>query len=143
MLCEDDEAVRRALSVLEQRGARYRFGAPLDVRWFAGGWSSHLEFLDGDRRVRIDFFFRPPRLAAADRERVWQRAGSAPVPFTDERTTALMKMTDRERDWAFVGELARLMPDARDPLLFSRSARDIRGLAADHADSARELSALR
>lgn len=143
MLREDDEAMRHVLAVLERRGAHYRFGAPLDVRWLTGGWSSHLEFLDGDVRVRTDFFSRPPRLTAADRERVWLRAESAPIPFTDECSTALMKMTDRERDWAFVGELARLMPDVRDQLLFSRSARDIRRLASNHADLVRELSAAR
>lgn len=143
MLREDDEALGHVLAVLGKRSARYRFGAPLDVRWLAGGWSSHLEFLDEDVRVRTDFFSRPPRLTAADRERVWLRAEGAPIPFTDERTTALMKMTDRERDWAFVGELARLMPEVRDKILFSRSARDIRRLAADHAGLARELSAAR
>jgi len=143
MLREDDEALRHVLAVLGKRGARYRFGAPLDVRWLAGGWSSHLEFLDGEVRVRTGFFSKPPRLAAEERERVWRLAENAPIPFTDERTTALMKMTDRERDWAFVGELARLMPDVRDQLLFSRSARDILQLAAAHPAWLRELSAKR
>jgi hypothetical protein len=62
---EDDEAVRRILGVLSDRGARYRFGAPLDVRWLRGGWSAHLEFLEGPLRVRCDFFSRPPRIDAA------------------------------------------------------------------------------
>lgn len=143
MLREDDEALGHVLAVLGKRSARYRFGAPLDVRWLAGGWSSHLEFLDGDVRVRTDFFAKPPRLDADDREQVWRLAESSPIPFTDARATALMKMTDRERDWAFVGELARLMPDARDQLLFSRSARDILQLVAEHPDWIRELSATR
>jgi len=39
ILRETPEACRRALAVLERHGARYRPGAPLDVRWLAGGWS--------------------------------------------------------------------------------------------------------
>jgi len=74
---------------------------------------------------------------------VWRLAESSPIPFTDARATALLKMTDRERGWAFVGELARLMQDAREQLLFSRSARDILKLAAKHPDWIRELSATR
>jgi hypothetical protein len=143
MLREDDEATQHVLGVLERRGARYRFGAPLASRWLTGGWSSHFEFMEGDIRVRTDFFSRPPRLTESDRKRVWSAAELAAVPFTDARATALMKMTDRERDWAFVGELARLMPDARDQLLFSRSAWDILQLAAEHPAWIRELSATR
>ena len=51
--------------LLALRRARYRPGAPLDVRWLAGGWSSHFEFADErGRRVRCDFFSRPPRVSA-------------------------------------------------------------------------------
>ena len=59
---EDCEALDHILSVLEERGARYRFGAPLDSRWLAGGWSSHLEFSYAGVRVRTDFVSRPPRI---------------------------------------------------------------------------------
>ena len=44
ILREDAQTMDHVLSVLGQYGARYRFGAPLDVRWMAGGWSAHLEF---------------------------------------------------------------------------------------------------
>ena len=64
ILRESLEACARVLEVLEGHGARYRPGAPLDVRWLAGGWSSHFEFLDEKRRrVRCDFFSRPPRVS--------------------------------------------------------------------------------
>ena len=63
ILRETPEACRRALAVLEKHGARYRPGAPLDVRWLGGGWSSHFELNDSQsRRVRCDFFSRPPRI---------------------------------------------------------------------------------
>jgi len=63
ILREDGEAVGHALQVLARHGARYRFGAPLDLRWLAGGWSTHLEFRRGPLRLRTDFVTRPPRLA--------------------------------------------------------------------------------
>jgi hypothetical protein len=44
ILREESETMEHVLSVLAGYGARYRFGAPLDVRWLSGGWSSHLEF---------------------------------------------------------------------------------------------------
>lgn len=43
-----------------------------------------------------------------------------------------MKKTDRQRDYSFIGELARRMPSPRDRLLFSRSADDLIELARVH-----------
>ena len=43
ILREDEEALEHVLEVLAERQACYRFGAPLDRRWLAGGWSAHLE----------------------------------------------------------------------------------------------------
>ncbi|MCX7347435.1 MAG: hypothetical protein NTU78_17200, partial [Alphaproteobacteria bacterium] len=40
ILREDHQTMEHVLSVLERYGARYRFGAPLDVRWMASGWST-------------------------------------------------------------------------------------------------------
>src|SRR5690349_7678313 len=60
ILREDAEAATHALEVLSSHGARCRFGAPLDLRWLAGGWSSHLEFRRGPLRIRTDFVTRPP-----------------------------------------------------------------------------------
>jgi len=48
-----------------------------------------------------------------------------------------MKLTDRERDYAVIGELARIMPDPADQLRFSRSARDLIVLAEKHPELAR------
>jgi hypothetical protein len=76
ILRETPEACRKALAVLERHGARYRPSAPLDVRWLAGGWSSHFEFTDPDRRRAPDHGNRSRRspvkaaLAKGSREAV-------------------------------------------------------------------------
>jgi hypothetical protein len=71
VLREDEEALRHVLDVLASRGARYRFGAPLDVRWLAGGWSAHFEHSRDGLRLRTDFVTRPPRLSSESLERLW------------------------------------------------------------------------
>jgi hypothetical protein len=71
---ENPSDLAHILCVLERYGAIYRFGAPLDIRWLAGGWSSHFEFPHEGIRARTDFFTRPPRLSDSDlesREAAW------------------------------------------------------------------------
>ena len=58
---EDEESLHHVMKVLSDFQARYRFGAPFDLRWMKGGWSSHFEFRSPSLRVRTDFFTRPPR----------------------------------------------------------------------------------
>jgi hypothetical protein len=65
ILREDEETMQHILLTLAKFGARYRFGAPLDTRWVAGGWSAHFEFRYRQLRVRTDFATRPPRVAPA------------------------------------------------------------------------------
>lgn len=135
VLREDEEAVHHVLDVLAGRGARYRFGAPLDVRWLAGGWSSHFEhWLDG-LRLRTDFVTRPPRIFSAERDRLWEDADASASSVVALEPLALMKMTMREKDYAVIGELARRMRDPAAQLLFSRSSRDLIRLADDHPDA--------
>lgn len=143
ILREDEEALRHVLVVLARRGARYRFGAPLDVRWLRGGWSAHFQFLEHGMRIRTDFFTRPPRVEPAELERLWRDQQDRDPPFTDARMLAEMKKTDREKDYPFIGELARRMPEPRDQLLYSRSADDLIELALQHPGLARELSSTR
>lgn len=103
---ETTNACERVLAVLASRGARYRSGAPLDVRWLAGGWSSHFEFADErGRRVRCDFFSRPPRLDAGARSRLFSTA--EPLAVIDVESLIRMKQTQRAKDYAVIGELAR------------------------------------
>jgi hypothetical protein len=139
ILREDQEALDHVLDVLAQRGARYRFGAPLDPRWLRHGWSSHFEFRHAGLRVRTDFFTRPPRVSAAELQRLWREQEGRHPAFTDPAILLRIKQTAREKDWPVVGELARLLPDARAQLLCSRSARDMIELAAAQPQLAEEL----
>lgn len=132
ILREDVEATSRVLSVLASHGARYRFGAPLDVRWLRGGWSSHLEYRDEGLRLRTDFVSRPPRIDAATLGAMWAGAERTGDPVVGLEPLAAIKLTDREKDYAVVGELARRMADVRAQLLWSRSSRDLIALAAAH-----------
>ena len=143
ILREDIETAKHVLGILSQYGARYRFGAPLDVRWLSGGWSSHFEFKHDKLRVRTDFFTRPPRLSDTALEKVWKQEEEQEIPFIGLVELAEMKKTRREKDYAVIGELARRMEDPRDRLLYSRGARDLVSIAGDHPDVVRDLVALR
>ncbi len=140
ILREDEESLGYVRSVLERHGARYRYGAPLDVRWLAGGWSAHFEFRHEILRVRTDFVTRPPRLSVQDLEKLWNEQEGRPVPFLDPVLLAKIKKTNREKDYAVIGELARLMKNPADQLLHSRSARDLAELAGKHPDIVKALS---
>ena len=129
---EDKEALDHVLNVLSGFGASYRFGAPLDIRWLKGGWSSHFEFRHNNLRVRTDFFSRPPRIHPERLNRLWEEQKSSDLPFLNPKDLADVKKTNREKDYAIIGELARLMESPGDQLLYSRSARDILALAEKH-----------
>lgn len=139
ILREDTEALDHVLEVLARHGARYRFGAPLDVRWMSGGWSAHFEFAENGLRVRTDFFTRPPRVSPEELRLMWLEQEDRDPPFTNARILAEMKKTERERDYPFIGELARLMDDPRDQLRYSRSADDLIELGERHRDLVSEL----
>jgi len=143
ILRESQDALAHVLDVLERRGARYRYGAPLDVRWMRGGWSSHFEFRSEAIRVRTDFVTRPPRLDADDLAALWREQASSAIPVVDPRRLIELKKTNREKDYAVIGELARLLDDPRQQFLASRSARDLVALAVAQPELARELAATR
>jgi hypothetical protein len=112
---ETRDACARVLHELEARGAHYRHGAPLDVRWLAGGWSSHFEFFDEKRRrIRCDFVSRPPRVAAVSLAALFDRAGTNRLVAVDPESLILMKQTQRAKDYAVIGELAALLPPERE-----------------------------
>ncbi len=113
ILRESEAACARVLAVLGERGARYRLGAPLDVGWLAGGWSSHFEFFDErGRRVRCDFFSRPPRLSPVEVEALFTDSDQPPVVGVD--ALVRMKQSQRAKDYAVIGELARRLPAERE-----------------------------
>lgn len=141
---EESAALEHIREVLARHRARYRFGAPLDVRWLAGGWSSHLEFRTPDGlRVRTDFFTRPPRLSEDAIAALWRSQEGASIPFVGLRDLALMKMTQREKDYSIIGELARSLDTPADQLRFSRSARDLVRCARDHPQEAGRIREVR
>lgn len=109
---ETADACARVLDVMATHGASYRPGAPLDLRWLVGGWSSHFEFADErGRRVRCDFFSRPPRVPPDVVERRFEGARD-PLLVIDAESLVRMKQTQRAKDYAVIAELAsRLSPD--------------------------------
>jgi hypothetical protein len=112
---ESNDACDRVLSVLTNRGAHYRPSPPLDPRWLAGGWSSHFEFYDDrHRRVRCDFMSRPPRVARAAVDAIFERKHESPLIVVDLESLIAMKRTQRAKDYAVIGALATLLPPDRE-----------------------------
>ena len=105
------EACTHVLSVLSERSARYRPGAPLDVRWLRGGWSSHFEFFDAaKRRLRCDFVSRPPRISPPAIQAMFQTSTGESLLVVDREALILLKQTRRAKDYAVIGEVARQLP---------------------------------
>lgn len=129
ILREDEEAVSHILETLSRKGAFYRFGAPLDLRWLAGGWSSHFELRQEGLRLRTDFVSRPPRIPPEQLAHMWEEAEATGDDVVSPEPLAALKLTNREKDYAVVGELARLMTEPRQQFLYSRSSRDLMHLA--------------
>jgi hypothetical protein len=140
ILREDPETVSHILEVLSSHGARYRFGAPLDLRWLTHGWSAHFEFRRESLRIRTDFVTRPPRISADWLTRIWQDAETTENDVVGPEPLAALKLTNRDKDYAVVGELARLMTAPRSQFLYSRSSRDLMKLAEEHSDILAEVT---
>ncbi len=143
ILREEKEALSHILSVLSDYGAVYRFGAPLDIRWMRFGWSSHFEFMHENVRIRTDFCTRPPRISATDLESIWVNQKESDIPLIGLRPLIELKKTNRERDYAVIGELSRLISDEREQLLVSRSARDILRIAEQFPDAFQNAQTIR
>jgi hypothetical protein len=139
VLQESASACHRVLAVLERRAARYRASAPLDPRWLAGGWSSHLEFRDErGRRVRCDFVSRPPRIALDDIPALFSEAcGQGPLRVIDLDRLIRLKQTQRAKDYAVIGELARRLPPASE-ILYTTDVDRILELSAQFPDCPRK-----
>jgi hypothetical protein len=113
---EASDACAGVLAELEARGATYRPAAPLDVRWLAGGWSSHFQFSDERaRRVRCDFMSRPPRVARATLAALFSGTPAPPaLHVVDVPTLIALKQTQRGKDYAVIGELAARLPPEQE-----------------------------
>lgn len=137
ILRETPEACRRVLAVLGRHGARYRPGAPLDVRWLAGGWSSHFELTDSARhRIRCDFVTRPPRMSPEELQGLFETTGSEPHEVLAIEPLIRIKQTQRAKDYPVIGELARLLPPERE-IEFTTDPDRILALAPLHGAKAR------
>jgi hypothetical protein len=143
ILKEDAEALSHVIGTLARHGARYRYGAPLDVRWLAHGWSSHLEFQEAGLRLRCDFVTRPPRVSSDALAELWTAPERKEVPVVTLPILADLKKTNREKDYAVIGELARRMDDPRLQALHSRSARDLIRLFDEHRAAVLDAAAER
>lgn len=132
ILRETPEALGHVLQTLAARGACYRFGAPLDVRWMRGGWSAHFEFREGALRVRTDFVTRPPRIPPDRLAAVWAEPAAGDIPFVGVRDLIELKKTNREKDYPVIGDLARMLTDPLARMLQSRSAQDLLRMADEH-----------
>jgi hypothetical protein len=139
ILREDEEAILHVIQILESHNARYRFGAPLDLRWLKNGWSSHFEFFVDDLRVRTDFFTRPPRLKSEDLDRIWLEQVGKDVPFISLRDLAEIKKTMRDKDYPIIGQIAKIMPMIREQILYSRSAHQLEQLKIDFPELVEQL----
>jgi len=88
-------------------GYRGHLTAPLDARWFRGGWTSHFEWAPAGSRAYLDVFGIAPR-------------GSSPWVtdiqgfYASLHTVAEMKRTNRDKDWPFVTALGTRMIQAGD-----------------------------
>lgn len=140
ILREDAETLGHVIATLARHGARYRYGAPLDLRWLAHGWSSHLEFQEGGLRLRCDFVTRPPRVSPGDLRALWEAPVQKEAPVVGLALLAELKKTNREKDYAVIGELARRMQDPRLQALHSRSARDLMRLVEQHPALVRQAA---
>ncbi len=141
---EDEAALATIRAELARRQARYRLGAPLDVRWLAAGWSAHFESVDeAGLRYRFDFVSRPPRLPASRLAALWASvAAGAPAVVT--RTDLIqLKQTMRLKDYAFIGALASQLADPADQVRWTLDPDQLTALLAEHRDLAERLAELR
>ncbi|MEA1928934.1 MAG: hypothetical protein U9N73_12080, partial [Candidatus Auribacterota bacterium] len=88
-------------------------------------------------------FTRPPRISPVELEAIWEEQAYREPPYIDVVNLAEMKKTNRERDYAVIGELARRMTGVRDQFLYSRSARDLINLSDEHPEIPEKLAAKR
>ncbi len=116
------------------------FGAPMDARWMQHGWTCHIRLQNEAHAAEhhLDFFARPPRVAA------WSQTEDG---FAERNVVAMMKKTDRERDWPFVDSLGWQMLSAGSDnflgLLHVQDAERVRYLWTRASATERETAAAR
>lgn len=136
---DDPRAYDHVLAVLAARGATYRFGAPLDARWLRHGWSSHFEFKHNGTRIRTDFVAYPPRVPPQRLAAMWETCALQALPVVPPHELALLKATNRDKDYPVIAEVVRLLTNPREQLLLGRSWFDLIEIAQRHPALARTL----
>jgi hypothetical protein len=105
---ENNDSIHAVLSVLERKGADYRLGVPLGIRFLSQGWTSHFEYHTDSIRMRIDFCSRPPRIRVP--EQLWKNAiHISDIDIVDAESLILLKQTRRVRDYSIIGALAEAL----------------------------------
>ena len=90
---------------------RQVFGAPLDPQFMKHGWTSHLSIWDqaGSVEHKVDLFTKPPRVQAGELQ-------ADPEGWASRHVVAMMKRTDRDKDWPMVQSLGRQLRERNDSL---------------------------
>lgn len=141
---EDESALAVVRAELARRGARYRLGAPLDIRWLSAGWSSHFEAVDHEGlRHRFDFVSRPPRLQAEQLTEIWKTVDAGAPAVVTRRDLIRLKQTLRLKDYAFVGALAAQLTDPLDQIRWTLDPQHLADLLRRHPDVAANLAQVR
>jgi len=86
---------------------RGNLSAPLDGRWFRGGWTSHFVWAGGDSGAYLDIFGVAPRSSSP-----WETEIQG--FYASPHTVAEMKRTTRDKDWPFVTALGARMIEMGD-----------------------------
>ena len=81
--------------------------APLDARWFRGGWTSHFAWPPAESGAYLDVFGVAPRSSSP-----WE--AEIQGFYASPHTVAEMKRTNRDKDWPFVTALGARMIESGD-----------------------------
>jgi hypothetical protein len=81
--------------------------APLDARWFRGGWTSHFAWAPAGSGAYLDIFGVAPRSSSP-----WETEIQG--FYAGPHTVAEMKRTNRDKDWPFVTALGARMIEMGD-----------------------------
>jgi len=110
---EDLGKLRALLADLETATPPWRIsyreicGAPLASEFMAYGWTSHLRITEPDAAIqKVDFFGKAPRVADLETDRM-------DAAYASRHVVALMKRTDRDRDWPIVDGLGWQLQERR------------------------------
>jgi hypothetical protein len=112
---EDLARFRGLLTRLEGQAPAWRvayrpiFGAPLERDYLSRGWTSHLLVTEpGGAERKVDLFGKAPRVQTLETE-------PGDPDYASRHTVALMKRTDRDRDWPVVFGCGVQMTERGDP----------------------------